>query len=354
MNLLKILIGAVAIAGMFLLLVGPHEFGHFMLAKFFRVGVYEFSLGMGNRIWSTVRGGTLYALRAIPLGGYVRLAGMEPGDYEAPSGFHSKPALQRILILAGGPAINFLVATLIMTGVYPTQLNQDPGKVVGVLPDGPAYAQGVRPGDSIAAVDGRRLKAPEDVRKAEDAKPGQPLTFTLRRPDGTTFNATITPTYSEQDKHYLVGVQTARIVTVRDALAGGISFPVVATVVIAQTMYQVATGQIPGGLFGQEGATGPIGFGYLTYHAAAEGLVAWLALAALLSMALGLTNLLPIPALDGGRMLVVILEKVRGRPFDRQRVEAVQRAGLIALLAFMALIAFFDVQRIATGQFPGG
>lgn len=354
MNLFKILIGTVAIAGMFLLLVGPHEFGHFMLAKFFRVGVYEFSLGMGNRIWSTVRGGTLYALRAIPLGGYVRLAGMEPGDYEAPSGFHSKRALQRLLILAGGPVINFVVATLIMTGVYLTQLNQDPGKVVGVLSDGPAYAQGVRPGDSIVSVDGRRLKAPEDVRKAEDAKPGQPLTFTLRRANGTTFNATITPTYNEQDKHYLVGVQTARIVTLKDALAGGISFPVVATVVIAQTMYQVATGQIPGGLFGQEGATGPIGFGYLTYHAAAEGLVAWLALAALLSMALGLTNLLPIPALDGGRMLVVILEKVRGRPFDRARVEAVQRAGLIALLAFMALIAFFDVQRIATGQFPGG
>lgn len=354
MNLIQVLTGVVAIAAMFLLLVGPHEFGHFLVSKLFHVGVYEFSLGMGNRLWSTFRGGTLYVLRAIPLGGYVRLAGMEPGDYDAPSGFHSKPAFQRLLILAGGPAVNFLVATLIMTGIYFTELNSDPGKVVGVLKDGPAYAQGMRPGDRIVAVDGNRLKMPEDVRRAEDARPGQLLVFTIRHSDGRTSTATVTPIYNERDRHYQVGIQTARLVSPTDALVGGISFPVVATVVIGQTMYQVVSGQIPGGVFGQEGATGPIGFGYLTYHAAAEGLVAWLALAALLSMALGLTNLLPIPALDGGRMLVVLLEKLRGRPFDREREMAVQRAGLIALLALMALIAFFDVQRIATGQFPGG
>ena len=354
MNVLQVAIGIVAIAAMFLLLVGPHEFGHFLLSKLFRVGVSEFSLGMGNRLSSTFRGGTLYALRAIPLGGYVRLAGMEPGDYDAPSGFHSKPALQRLLILAAGPAVNFLVATVIMTGIYLTEINSDPGKVVGVLRDGPAYAEGLRPGDSIVAVDGQRLKMPEDIRRAEDAKPGQPLTFTVRHADGKTSTATVTPVYSERDKHYLVGIQTARLVSLQDALVGGVTFPFLATKVIVQTMVQVITGQIPGGFFGQEGATGPIGFGYLTYHAATEGLVTWLALAALLSMALGLTNLLPVPALDGGRMLVVLLEKLRGRPFDREREMAVQRAGLIALLALMALIAFFDVQRIATGQFPGG
>ena len=111
---------------------------------------------------------------------------MEPGDYDAPSGFHSKPALQRLLILAAGPAVNFLVATVIMTGIYLTEINSDPGKVVGVLRDGPAYAEGLRPGDSIVAVDGQRLKMPEDIRKAEDAKPGQPLTFTVRHADGKT------------------------------------------------------------------------------------------------------------------------------------------------------------------------
>ena len=102
---------------------------------------------------------------------------------------------------------------------------------------------------------------------------------------------------------------------------------------------------------GPEGATGPIGIGYITYHAATEGLVSYLGIVALLSMALGLANLLPLPALDGGRIVVVLAERLRGRPFDREREMAVQRAGLVALLALMAVIAFFDVQRIFTGAF---
>jgi regulator of sigma E protease len=110
---------------------------------------------------------------------------------------------------------------------------------------------------------------------------------------------------------------------------------------------------VPGGFLGPSGVSGPIGFSYLAYHAASEGVVNYLVIAALLSMALGLTNLLPLPALDGGRIVVVLLEKLRGRPFDREREMAVQRAGLLALIALMALIAFLDVQRIAGGQFPG-
>jgi regulator of sigma E protease len=116
---------------------------------------------------------------------------------------------------------------------------------------------------------------------------------------------------------------------------------------------QLVTGAIPGGFFGPDGATGAICIGALTYQAANQGLLDYLGLIALMSVALGITNILPIPALDGGRMVVVLLEKVRGRPFNRDRELAVQRAGLVALLALMVVIAFFDVQRIATGQFPG-
>jgi regulator of sigma E protease len=115
----------------------------------------------------------------------------------------------------------------------------------------------------------------------------------------------------------------------------------------------LVTGQIPGGLLGSSGVTGAVGIGYITYESANAGLVYWVQLAALFSMALGLANLLPLPALDGGRLLVVIAEKLRGRPFDREREMAIQRAGLVALFALMILIAFLDVQRIATGQFQG-
>jgi regulator of sigma E protease len=343
-----------AIVALFLLLVVPHEGGHFALAKLFGVHVREYSVGMGSRLWSTVRGGTLYALRAFPLGGYVRLAGMEPDDYDAPDGFHTKPAYQRLLILVGGPAANFLVAMIIMTGVaLLTQVNDDPGKVVGVVQGGPAYAQGVRPGDSIKAVNGRPIRQYDDIRKAEDGRPGQALPFTIRRENGSTFQTDITPQYDKASNRYLIGVQTAQTVTPGQAILSGVTFPFVATVAIGQGVWQVATGEVPGGFLGPSGVAGPIGFSVLAYHAATEGVVNYLVIAALLSMALGLTNLLPLPALDGGRIVVVLLEKLRGRPFDREREMAVQRAGLLALIALMALIAFFDVQRIATGQFPG-
>jgi regulator of sigma E protease len=343
----------VAIVLLFLALVAPHEAGHFLVAKLFRVRIHEFSIGMGTRIWSTVRSGTLYALRAVPVGGYVRLSGMEPDDYDDPEGFHAKPAYQRLLILLAGPGVNFLVATLIMTGVWLTQLNDDPGKVVGILPTSPAYSQGIRLGDSVRSVDGRTIRTTDDIRSAEDKAPGQPLQFQVKRQNGTAFTATISPTYNQQAKRYLIGIETARVVTVTDAITSGLAFPVTATGEIGQGVYQVATGQVPGGLLGPSGVSGPIGFGYVAYQAAAQGVVPYLLIIALLSMALGLTNLLPLPALDGGRIVVVILEKLRGRPFDREREMAVQRAGLVALLALMALIAFLDVQRIASGQFLG-
>jgi regulator of sigma E protease len=343
-----------AIVALFLLLVVPHEGGHFAMAKLFGVHVREFSVGMGSRIWSTVRSQTLYALRAFPLGGYVRLAGMEADDYEDPRGFHAKPAYQRLLILLGGPVTNFLVAMIIMTGVALfTQVNDDPGKVVYVVKPSPAYSAGIVPGDSIRAVDGQPLRASDDIHRAEDRAGAQPLTFTIRRADGTTYDARITPQLDPSSHRYLIGISAAVIVTPGEALVSGVTFPFASTVAIGQGVWQVATGQVPGGFFGPSGFAGPIGFSVLAYHAAAEGLVNYLVITALLSMALGITNLLPLPALDGGRIVVVLLEKLRGRPFDREREMAVQRAGLLALIALMALIAFFDVQRIANGQFPG-
>src|SRR5437667_12577751 len=107
---MEALLVVIAVAGMFLLLIAPHEAGHFALAKLFRVRVIEFSIGAGTKLWSTTRGGTVYALRAFPILGYVRMGGMEAGDFEDPNGFHRKAAWQRLLILAAGPLANFLVA----------------------------------------------------------------------------------------------------------------------------------------------------------------------------------------------------------------------------------------------------
>src|SRR6202165_1431999 len=154
-QLITVLLYVVGIGGMFLLLIAPHEGGHFLFAKLCKVRVIEFSVGAGTKLWSFTRGGTLYALRAFPILGYVRMGGMEAGDFEDPHGFHSRSAWQRIVILAGGPAANFLVAILLITGLGLTQVNTDPGKVFNVVTGSPAAAAGMQPGDSIRAVNGK-------------------------------------------------------------------------------------------------------------------------------------------------------------------------------------------------------
>lgn len=348
------IVAVISIALMFLILVAPHEGGHFAFAKLFGVEVKEFSVGMGTRLWSTVRGGTLYAIRAFPIGGYVRLTGMEPGDdFRDVNGFHRKPAWQRTLILLGGPLVNFAMASLIMTGVFLTQVNTDPGRIAAVSPSTPAAAAGLNAGDSIVAVNGRPVHQPEDIRSAEQAGQGAPLEFTIRHADGSTAKVTIQPQFDDKSNRYLIGVVNAGVLLPGEAVVDGITFPWTAGKGLLTGIWMLISGQIPGGVFGPQGATGAIGIAAITYNAAIAGVLQWLTVAAALSVALGIANLLPLPALDGGRIVVVLAEKLRGRPFDREREMAVQRYGLVALLVLVVFIAYFDIQRLVNHEFPG-
>src|SRR6266850_740981 len=322
-ELLTGLLYVVGVGGMFLLLIGPHEAGHFAFAKLFKVRVIEFSIGAGPKLWSFARNGTLYALRALPILGYVRMGGMEAGDFEGPSGFHSKPAWQRIVILAGGPAANFLVAMLLIGGFGLTQVNTDPGKVFRVLAGSPVAAAGMQQGDSIRAVNGK------------------PFTYV------------VTPICDAQGS-CRIGVSVAmKLISPQTAVWDGVTFPFVAVGGIVQGLVSLVTGEVPGGLLGREGLTGPIGIANIAAQSVSQGPPTYIFIVALLSVALGFTNLLPLLALDGGRIVVVIIEWLRRRPFDRTMELNFQRWGLVALLALAAVISFLDIQRIMTGQFPG-
>lgn len=347
------LLYVVAVAGMFLLLIAPHEAGHFAFAKLFGVRVIEFSIGAGTRLWSTTRNGTLYAIRLLPILGYVRMGGMEAGDFEDAYGFHRKPALQRLCILAAGPAANFLVAMVLVTGFNLTQLNSDPGKVVNVLAGSPAARTGFQPGDRVTTVNGKPIQAPGYIRQQEDAAPGAPLVLSGVHPDGKPFTYVVEPLCDSQGKNCQIGIGVAAVVTVPSAIAQGVTFPFAAVGGIVVGLWQLITGVIPGGLFGSNGLTGPIGIADVTLGAVNQGFANYVFLVALLSVALGFTNLLPFLALDGGRMAVVILEVLRRRPFDRTMELNFHRWGLAALLAIAAYISFLDIQRIASGQFPG-
>ncbi len=351
MNSLLVIVG---IAGMFLLLIAPHEAGHFAFAKLFRVRVIEFSIGAGTRLWSMTRGRTLYAIRAFPILGYVRMGGMEAGDFEDPDGFHTKPAWQRLLILAGGPLANFLFAMILITAYDLTQLNDLPGKVVDIIPGSPAAAAGIQKGDQLRTVDGVPITAPDQLKKVENSAPNAAFVIGGVHANGQPFQIIVTPRCIEATKQCQIGL-SARwgVVTAKDAVVSGVTFPFVAIKNIALGLTQLVTGQIPGGLLGPNGFTGPIGISVVTAESVGGGFDQYVLFAALLSVALGFTNLLPFLALDGGRMVVVLVEVVRRRPFDRMAELNFQRFGLVALLALAAVISFLDIQRIATGSFPG-
>ena len=349
MNALLVVVG---IAGMFLLLIAPHEAGHFAFAKLFKVRVLEFAIGAGTKLWSTTRDGTLYAVRALPILGYVRMGGMEAGEFDDPNGFHRKPAWQRIVILIAGPAANFLVAMIIVAIVELTQLNSDPGKVFTVLPNTPAAAAGLQVGDSIRSVDGQPVTRIGQVRDVEGTAPGQPLTLAGVHPNGKPFNVTVTPTCTTTTQCAIGIGMPRRLIYWYTAVGDGVSFPFAAIGGIVGGLAQLITGQVPGGLLGPNGVTGPIGIGEVAQQAVGLGLDTYLGFVALLSVALGFTNLLPLLALDGGRVVVVLIEVVRRRPFNRTVELNVQRFGLVALLAIAVYISALDIIRIASGQCP--
>src|SRR5712691_4525625 len=353
-ELLSGLLYVVGVGGMFLLLIAPHEAGHFVFAKLFKVRVIEFSVGAGPMKKTFARNGTLYALRALPILGYVRMGGMEAGDFEGPGGFHSKPAWQRIVILAGGPAANFLVAMLLIGGFSLTQVNTDPGKVFRVLAGSPVAAAGMQPGDRIRAVNGKPFTNPGLIQSEEKAAPGAPLTLTGVHSDGRPFTYVVTPICDAQMQNCRIGVSVpTKLISVQTAVWDGVTFPFVAVGGIVEGLWSLVTGEVPGGLLGREGLTGPIGIANIAAQSVSQGPPTYIFIVALLSVALGFTNLLPLLALDGGRIVVVILEWLRRRPFDRTMELNFQRWGLVALLALAAVISFLDIQRIMTGQFPG-
>ncbi|HEY0830099.1 MAG TPA: M50 family metallopeptidase [Candidatus Dormibacteraeota bacterium] len=343
----------VGVAGMFLLLIAPHEAGHFAFAKLFGVRVIEFSIGAGVRLWSTTRGGTLYAIRALPIMGYVRMGGMEGGDFDDPNGFHRKAAWQRLVILAAGPAANFAVAMVLYTGLMLSQVNGEPGKVALVVPGSPAAVAGFQAGDRLQTVEGKPITAPDQLRKAEESAPNAALVVTGVHANGRRFATVVTPKCDATGKVCQIGLRVLPIITTQEAITEGVKFPAAAITNIVQGLTQLVTGQIPGGVFGPNGVTGPIGIADVAAQSVSLGPGTYIFFVALLSVALGFTNLLPILALDGGRMAIVLIEVARRRPFDRAAELTFQRIGIAGLIALAIFISALDIQRIATGQFPG-
>lgn len=332
-----------------------HEFGHFLFAKLNGIGVIEFSLGMGPRVFSFEKGGTRYSFKILPFGGSCMMLGEDENETDEHA-FNNKSVWARMSVIVAGPAFNFILAFLLSmilvgaTGYSTAQLN-------GVMDGFPAQAAGLQAGDVITSVNGRKVHSYLDVNMYlfTHSQKEVEVTWKRRDPSGKTqtHSANLVPAYSEENKQYMIGVQfdaTPRQVEhVGQLVVQGVYEVQYWIHYVFDTFYMMFHGQVS-----MNDISGPVGIVTVIDSSVDEAspfgigavMLMLVNLTILLSANLGVMNLLPIPALDGGRLVFLIVEAVRGKPIDKEKEGMVHMAGMMVLLAIMVLIMFNDVRKL--------
>ncbi len=351
------IIVAVFIFGLIILI---HEFGHFIFAKLGGIGVIEFSIGMGPRLISFVHGDTRYSLKLLPFGGSCAMVG-EDTDDDSDRSFNSKPVLVRILVIAAGPGFNFLLAFLAAM-VIVGMTGHDGTVISGLLEGYPAEEAGLLPGDKITKINTLPVQAHRDISMYLTAHPGREITLYYDRPSGgewekdTTYErrqATFEPVYSEEYQSYMIGVIFPGYEKAQGIgeFLGDSLYEV--KYCIVSTIESIAM-LIRGDIKASEAVAGPVQIvsmvGETVEEGRQSGLISLIYVIAqwilLLSASLGIMNLLPIPALDGGRLVFLIIELIRGKPIDPEKEGFINTIGLLVLMALMFVILFNDVFRL--------
>src|SRR5260370_9311389 len=331
-------------------LVIVHETGPLMSGKLGGSKVEQFSVGFGPQVVGWQRGETLYAIRVIPLGGFVKLAGMDGSMDAGPRSFNAHPLWQRFIVIVAGSAFNLALPVLIFFGVYTTVGAAEvktPIEVSAIDSGTPASIAGLEAGDVIRSVNGHQIAKFEDLRSTLDAAKDTPVTVVVDR-HGQLLTLTVTPKLDQASSGYILGFHPA-LPTWNpgpvDSAGRAVRDTGDSIVGIATGIYQLATDKRLGGLLGPRGLEGPVGIVKTTARAAQAGPLSLVGVVALLSLSLGLANILPFPALDGGRAAFLVLELIRGRPIDPAREQVVHYVGLALLFGLIGLVTYNDVLR---------
>ena len=343
------------------ILVFVHEWGHFWVARKCGVRVQVFSVGFGPELFGrTDRHGTRWKFSLIPLGGYVKMFGdanaasmpdgsvAQMSDDERAVSFFHKPLWKRAAIVAAGPIANFLFAAIVLAILFTTQQHPFPPATVGTVVEGsPAEQAGIEPGDRIVAVDGRTISRFSDLVVAVGSFDGEPLAVGIRR-DGEPAELSIMPAMVE------VAVDEGTIEVPRIGVspdAGPYDIPRAAGMGVVETFALIgltidAIGEIIVGDRSTEELGGPIRIAQMSGDVAQFGILALLWFTALLSINLGLINLLPVPVLDGGHLLFYAIEAVRGRPLGEKAQEVGFRLGVAFVLGLMIFATWNDLVQL--------
>jgi len=360
-----VLFSLAAFIAMIGVLVVVHEGGHFLAGRMFKTKVDAFAFGFGRElIGYTDKSGVRWRLNLWPLGGYVRFTGdmneasqTDPEVLKLPESeraelFAFKPLWQRAIIVAAGPLINFLFAILVLAGFYmalghPTT----PPVVSAVMPQSAAAAAGLKVGDRISEIDGTQVTRFEDIINIVMSGTGKPLNMVITRSD-RPFSLAVTPTMVETTdrfgnviRHPRLGIargaQVVEAVSPGAALAYGITDTGDIIVMIGKTLRQVVVGERSLDELG-----GPIKTGQITGQQAALGAASFVAFMAFFSINLGFINLIPIPMLDGGHLLLYAIEAVRRRPLGERAQQWAFMSGLAAIMSLMLVLTLNDLSSI--------
>ncbi|MCR4428876.1 MAG: RIP metalloprotease RseP [Caldiserica bacterium] len=317
-----------------------HELGHFIFAKISRVPVEEFAFGFGPAILSKKSRGTLYRLNLIPILAYVKVKGMEPGD-QSPDGFNAQRIGKRFLILFGGPLSNMVLALLLFILLF--SLAPMPTTTIGqIIENSPAEASGLLPGDQILAIGGKSVNSWEDITLTiNQSQGGSPLAFEIQR-EGKTLEITATPTFLTEEKRFIVGIIPAlRKRGFLEAIGSAFYYFGNMFLLIFQSLGMLFSGKVSLSDF-----SGPVGIVQITAQQAQAGIMNLLGITGVLSMALGVFNLIPFPALDGGHILFLVIEGIRKKKINPKVYATVNAIGFIFLLAFLLLVTWGDILRL--------
>lgn len=329
------------------LLVLVHEFGHFMTAKLTGMRVDEFAIGFGPKIFSQKYGETKYSLRAIPLGGFNDIAGMDPADNPAGErGFCEKPVLSRMVVILAGSAMNFVLPVLLFFGIYATVGVGKPSTepVIGGIMEGMTAEQaGLQVGDKILSIDGKPISTWKEIlATTKTLENGKTVQIVYER-NSQVEEVSITAKFHEKYKRVMFGIQseiTYEQKTLGESWIAAMDHTKEIFLMMLDGLANLVKEPSEAEL------SGPIGIAQMAGQAAETGIIPLLNFAALLSLNLGIINLLPVPALDGGHFVGLAIEAVRGKPLGSKALMYTQRAGIAFLLMLTLYATTSDLIRV--------
>ncbi|MBQ8746644.1 MAG: site-2 protease family protein [Clostridia bacterium] len=330
---------AILIFGLLILI---HEGGHFLFARLFKVTVNEFSIGMGPAIFSrkSKKSGILYSLRIVPFGGYVSMAG-EDEESEDENAFYKKPVWQRFVITAAGAAMNILAGVLVMTILVSTVMTLGSTEIHSFQEENLSAQSGLAVGDRVLKVENTRVHTSNELIYEISRKGYEPIDLTVVR-DGKTIVLEDVTFPQVQESGTIFGQPDfyvhAEQKTFGSVLKHSVCISYSTIKMVWESLYDLLTGR-----YGLSAVSGPVGVTQVMTEAASQSAADFIYLAVVISMNLGVMNLLPLPALDGGRLLFLIIEGIRRKPLSRKVEGYVHFAGFVLLMILMVVIMAKDI-----------